>query len=305
MSADAALRATVVIVTKNRCDELRVAVTSAVAQNGPVDVLVIDDGSTDKTADMVRVEFPSVRILQHPESRGLVVRRNEGAREAAGDVLISIDDDAAFSTPRVVEQAVAAFDRREVGAVAIPYCDVNQGPAIHQLAPDATSVFITDKYIGTAHAVRKDLFLRLGGYREHLFHQGEEGDFCIRMLAAGWFVRLGSGDPIHHFESPKRDFQRMDHYGPRNAVLFAWQNVPFPYVLVYLPVTVMRVLLWTGQPTRFATRLAGVIEGFLACLRQERKPVPARAYRLLRWLRAESRPPTLTQVARNLGPPTP
>ncbi len=296
MTRHAGLKATVVIVTKNRCDELRTAATSAVAQAGPVDVLVIDDGSTDATSAMIRAEFPSVRLVQHAESRGLVVRRNEAAREAAGDVLVSIDDDAAFSTPRVVTQTLAAFDHDEVGAVAIPYVDVNQGPTIRQLAPEATSVFVTDTYIGTAHAVRKDLFLRLGGYREHLFHQGEEGDFCVRMLAAGSFVRLGRGDPIHHFESSKRDFRRMDHYGPRNAVLFSWQNVPFPQVLVHLPATVVQVLLWTGQPARLVTRLGGVVDGVWQCLRHERRPVPAPAYRLMRRFRAESRPPTLAQV---------
>lgn len=300
----AGLTATVVIVTKNRCDELRVAVASAVSQSPPVEVLVIDDGSTDGTAGRIRAEFPTARVIRHDESRGYIVRRNEAAHAAEGDVLFSLDDDAAFSTPRVVEQTLREFPGGPIGAVAIPYADVNQGPTIHQLAPDGGSVFVTDTYIGTSHAVQKDLFLRLGGYREHLFHQGEEADFCIRLLAAGFVVRVGSADPIHHFESPKRDFRRMDHYGPRNAVLFAWQNVPFPYLLVHLPMTVLRVLLWTGRPARLVTRVGGLLDGLRQCLRHERRPVPARAYRLMRRLR-RSDPLTLSQVSADLQPTTP
>lgn len=290
------MRATIVIVTKNRRDDLRKAAASAVAQIGPIEVLVIDDGSTDGTPAMIREEFPSVRLVAHAESRGYIVRRNEGARAATGDILISIDDDAAFSSPRVVAQTLAAFDGDEIGAVAIPYVDVNQGPTIRQLAPAPFPAFVARHYIGTAHAVRKRLFLELGGYREHLFHQGEESDFCIRMLAAGSFVRLGSGDPIHHFESPRRDFRRMDHYGPRNAVLFSWQNVPFPQVVIHLPATIVRLLLWTAQPGRFATRLSGVLDGCRQCWRHERRPVPGPAYWLMRRLQAQSRPPTLAQV---------
>ena len=59
-------------------------------------------------------------------------------------------------------------------------------------------------------------------------HQGEESDLCIRMLAAGYVVRLGSSDPIHHFESPKRSFSRMDHFGSakRRTVCLAERAVP-------------------------------------------------------------------------------
>ena len=88
----------------------------------------------------------------------------------------------------------------------------SQAAVVRQRAPDPSAVWVTDRFIGTAHAVRRDVFLACGGYREFLVHQGEEGDFCIRMLAGGHHVRLGNSDPIHHFESPRRDFRRMDYY---------------------------------------------------------------------------------------------
>jgi glycosyltransferase involved in cell wall biosynthesis len=293
--------ATIVIVTKNRRDELRTAVRSALTQTDTPEVLVIDDGSTDGTAEMLQAEFAGVRFVRHEESRGYIARRNEGARAATGDVVISIDDDAAFSTPGIVGQTLARFDREEIGAVAIPYADVNQSPIVRQLAADAASTFVAQTFIGTAHALRRDVFLKVGAYREHLVHQGEESDLCIRMLAAGYVVRLGSGDPIHHFESPKRSFSRMDHFGPRNAVLFVWQNVPFPAVLIHMPVTIWRVLMLTLSPSRFPTRLGGVLSGLLDCVRVPRQAVSNRVYGVWRRLRTSAPPVTLQAVLPSLG----
>jgi hypothetical protein len=200
--------ASVVITTKNRKEELLKAVESAMGQRCLLEVIVIDDGSTDGTADELKKKFsvfssqfseeepatsysppvttslPVLRLIRHEESRGLIVRRNEGARVARGDVIFSMDDDAVFSSPFVVEQTLRDFSHPRIGAVAIPYIEPHKANREIQRAPTREDIWITASYIGTAHAVRRDIFLALGGYREHLVHQGEEGDFCLRMLAA-------------------------------------------------------------------------------------------------------------------------
>ena len=207
-------RATVVIATKNRCDDLRRAISSAIAQTAKPEVIVVDDGSTDGTAEMVRAEFPGVRLECSNVSRGCIVQRNRGAFLASGEIIFSLDDDAQFSTVSVVEQTLKDFDDPRIGAVAVPYVEPKKTSRLMQSAPDAFGTWITNTFIGTAHALRRDLFLSLSGYREPLFHQGEEGDFTIRLLDAGYVVRLGRSDAIIHWESPIRDFQRMDFYGP-------------------------------------------------------------------------------------------
>ncbi|MGH7213703.1 MAG: glycosyltransferase family 2 protein, partial [Tepidisphaeraceae bacterium] len=237
--------ATVVITTKDRKDELRRAVASAVAQVGAaVEVLVIDDGSTDGSSDMLRAEFSTVRVERYERSLGLIVRRNHAAALATAPVILSIDDDAVLVSTHTVAQTLTEFDHPRVGAVAVPFVDIKQGPQVRQRAPDFARVYVASSFIGTAHALRRDLFLKLGGYREQLFHQGEEADYCLRMLDAGCVVRLGSADPIHHFESPRRDFRRMDVYGRRNDVLYAWHNVPLPYLPGHLLATTFNGLCW-------------------------------------------------------------
>jgi GT2 family glycosyltransferase len=154
-----------------------------------------------------------------------------------------------------------------------------------QKAPDREAVWVADTFIGTAHAIRRDVFLKLGGYREHLVHQGEEGDYCIRMLDAGYFVRLGNSDPIHHFESPKRDFRRMDYYGCRNSVIYAWQNVPMPWLPIHVVATTVNCLRWTFRPNRIGVRMRGLLSGWGAIFRTPRSPVKHGVYRASRQLR--------------------
>jgi glycosyltransferase involved in cell wall biosynthesis len=298
------MNATVVITTKNRKDELCVAVRSALAQTAHPEVLVIDDGSTDGTADLVRSEFPSVRLDRAEQSRGLIVQRNHGAQLARGEVIFSIDDDAAFSTPNVVEQTLAEFDHPRVGAVAIPFINVNKENVLHQRSPGSAGIYVNHDFIGTAHAVRRDVFLKLGGYREQLVHQGEERDYCIRLLDAGYVVRLGRADPIHHFESPRRDYRRMDFYGRRNDVLFAWHNVPCPSAIRHvLGATALGTIFGfkCGRPWRM---IRGLASGYamIGSEWNQRHPVSRATYRLSRLLK---RSPMRLEDVEPLLPPLP
>jgi glycosyltransferase involved in cell wall biosynthesis len=285
------MRASVVITTKNRRDELSAAIASALTQSAQPEVLVIDDGSTDGTADMVAAEFPAVRLERSTKSLGLIVQRNRAACLASGEIIFSLDDDAEFSTPRVVKQTLEDFDDPRIGAVAVPYVEPKKVNRVMQSPPDTSSIWITDTFIGTAHALRRDLFLSLGGYREPLFHQGEEGDFAVRLLNAGYVVRLGRSDAIRHWESSKRDLRRMDFYGPRNSILFQWQNVPLGSAPLGLAATTVNCLRWSLKPARFWVRFQGICTGYRDCGRLVRQPVRPETYRLWRQLRRNGSTP--------------
>jgi glycosyltransferase involved in cell wall biosynthesis len=277
----------VVITTKNRLEELGKSIASALAQTVRPAVLVIDDASTDGTHDFVRREFPQVQIHRSETSLGYIVQRNRAARLAETPVLFSMDDDAVFSSPRVVEATLREFDHPRVGAVAIPFVDVHHGPAVKQHAPDANGVYAAYTYIGTAHALRRDLFLALGGYREILIHQSEEEDYCVRLLDAGYVTRYGRADPIHHTESPRRSWTRMDYFGARNKVMYAWNNVPWPYFPMHLAVTTCMTSIFAREPARCLTRVRGVLAAYTICGtgRGDRRPVRPVVYRLSRELK--------------------
>lgn len=279
-------QATVVITTKNRKDELANAIRSVLAQNAPVDILVIDDGSTDGTYDFVRQQFPSVRIDRSEQSRGYIVHRNRAAQLTSAPIIISIDDDAILPSPGTIRQTLADFDHPRIGAVAIPYIDVKFGPKIYDRPPDQSLVWVVSSYRGTAHALRRDLFLQLGGYQSYLFHQGEEQEYCIRLLNAGFVVRAGRAAPLHHLASPKRDLSRICKYSARNNLLFSWYNAPMPQLLGRLllsPIGNVRYGIKNGQ--LWAT-LQGIAGGYGAMVHEfaQRQPVTRNTFRLYRKL---------------------
>lgn len=285
--------ATVVIVTKDRKDELRQAVESALSQEGRIEVLVIDDGSSDGTAEMIREEYPAVRLERVDRSRGYIVHRNRAAELARAPVIVSIDDDAAFSSLETIRVTLADLDHPRVGAVSIPSMDVNKpgapwyGTRYGMVPPDRDGVWVVPAYRGTAYAVRRELFRELGGYQESFFHQGEERDFCLRLLNAGFVTRFGSASPIHHYESPKRDQSRVITYGSRNNMLFAWYNVPMPYLLVHLPVTTAKSLFCHMKKGYTRASVRGLLRGVNMILKQvsHRRPVSRLAYRASRHLK--------------------
>ena len=88
--------ASVIVPTYNQAGSLRHCLASLLAQTVPADryeILVIDDGSTDRTSEVVAGFARAVRIVRLPANRGRSAARNTGIRDARGDRLVFIDSD--------------------------------------------------------------------------------------------------------------------------------------------------------------------------------------------------------------------
>jgi GT2 family glycosyltransferase len=281
--------ASIVIPTRNRIDELRNLLRSSLRQTVPLDVHVMDDGGDDVTAKMIQLEFPQIHYHRVGINQGPAFQRNRGIELASCNIVFPLDDDAMFASPNTVEQTLTEFNHPRIAAVGIPYVNVRQDQVVRQRAPEAATIFATSAFVGAAHAIRRDVFLRMGGFREHFFIMGEEGDLCIRMLNSGYLTRLGTADPIHHLESPRRDWRRMDFYGCRNAILFVWLNVPWLAFPLHVIATTVNCLRWSLQPSRFWVRLKGVLAGYRDCFKFARQPVSMRSYLQFRRLSHQAR----------------
>ncbi len=301
-SAGSQPKASVVMPTRNRRLTLKRAILSAMSQSVPVEIIVMDDGSTDGTADMLRTEFPSVRYYSLGTGKGPCFQRNRGIELARSEFVFPIDDDSVFSTPYVVEQTLTEFDDPAIGAIGIPFVNPRLDWTPMQLAPAASKCLAIHAFVGAAHALRRSVFLGLSGYREHFFYMGEEGDLCARMLAAGYITRMGKADVIHHMESPARSRLKADLCGRKNDVLFAWHNAPARYLPLHILATTLNGIR-TGIRQRNVLRmLRGLVMGYQGCLEQwhERKPIPLDIYQLLR--RLKKRGPTELAELRSVLP---
>ena len=294
------IAASVVIPTRDRVEELRELLYSLLSQTVPVEILVMDDGGSEATSKMLRVEFPRVRYNCLAGGLGPAFQRNRGIELATQPIVFPVDDDTLFVSPHTVAQTLADCDHARVGAVGIPFIDVRQDQTVQQRAP-AAGVHVVHAFVGAAHAVRRDVFLKVGGYREHFFFMGEEGDLCLRMMQAGYVTRLGRADPIYHLESSRRDLIRAGFSGRRNDILFAWHNVPWPFFPLHLLCTTFNGLVAARRSGYFRSMLRGMASGYVDCFRRrnERRPVSTEIYRTHRSLKKQG-PQALTTIEHRL-----
>lgn len=297
------LVASVLIPTRNRLDLLRVTISSAVAQSVPVEVIVLDDGSpADGTEAMVRAEFPQARYFGSSVSRGPTWQRNRGAAVAQAPHLVTLDDDCELVDPDTIRQTLTGFDHPRVAGVTIPFVNIHQDTVVRTRTP-GPGVHATLNFYGGMVAFRRDLYLAVDGYRPDYFMQGEERDIALRLLAAGYIVRLGDAAAIHHHESRVRDTRRLHVLGARNSVLFSWFNVPHPYLLPHLLATALKTAafgLRAEHPLHVYHGLARGLGG-AARLWATRAPVSGSVYRLGRRLRRAGGTP-LDEIEASLAP---
>jgi glycosyltransferase involved in cell wall biosynthesis len=104
----------VVIPTHNRRDLLLLTLRSVLQQRGvDFDVVVVDDGSTDGTTEVVRsMGDPRIRVLRHDAPQGVATARNAGARAASGYWIALLDDDDLWSPDKLNLQLRAAEEAR-------------------------------------------------------------------------------------------------------------------------------------------------------------------------------------------------
>lgn len=162
-SANAPL-VSVIIPARNAERTLERALTAVAAQKleVPFEVVVVDDGSTDGTAEVARNHAPLVRLLRNQSWQGPGAARNQGVAAARGQVLAFTDADC-FPEPDWLANGFDALRDTEIvqGAV-IPDPSADRGPFERTLVVDrATGFFQTANLF-----VQRDTFEAVGGFRD-------------------------------------------------------------------------------------------------------------------------------------------
>lgn len=179
--AEAGPDVSVIIPTRNRAQLLRTALASILAQKDVgLEVIVVDDGSTDGTRKVVEAALasdPRVRSLRHDATVGAAAARNSGAAVARGRYFVFEDDDCR-SRPRRIARLVSALETAPEAAYA--YC------WMVMRHPDRPDDFHGSKgpwAIATPSAlIRRDAFRTVGGFDSQL-PRLQDFDLWTRLLA--------------------------------------------------------------------------------------------------------------------------
>lgn len=221
-------RLTVGITTRNRPASLQRCVESLrhLDHLAP-EVLIFDDASEIPAASLT--SGPRLRVIRDDRAPGCIVGRNLLVRAASSSLVLLLDDDAALIDGASVERAIAVAESdSQVAAVAFAQANADGTAWPEAMQPGRGRLpRYVPTFIGFAHLVKRDVFLKLGGYRDRFVFYGEEKEYCLRLLDHGLrVVYLPDALVIHAQDAAGRSPQRYLRYVTRNDCLNAIYNEP-------------------------------------------------------------------------------
>ncbi|OJF11351.1 glycosyltransferase [Couchioplanes caeruleus] len=166
------------------------------------EVLVCDDGSTDRTAE-IAARYP-FRLLSLPHA-GLSCARNAGLDAATGEIIAYLDSDAACH-PDWLHHLVLSFDDARVAATGGPNLPCPGAGIVERavaLSPGApTEVLIGDDRAehvpGCNMAYRREALRAVGGFRPAYTAAGDDVDVCWKLLDEGRQIAFAGAAQVYH-----------------------------------------------------------------------------------------------------------
>ena len=254
--------ASVVIAMHNRRDDVLACLDSLAAEpqtERRVEVVVVDDASTDGVADAIAARHPGVRLLRQEHNIGPAAARNLGSLAARGGLLLYLDSDGVV-TPGWLGAMLAAHD----GSTVLLGCAVGyEGGRVQGLPRRAT--FLGKSLKCAPHrantgpscnlAIPRACFDALDGFDEEIPYYFEDSDLCIRARRAGFrFAYLPNAVFRHKGnEFKKGEAIRLQEQHSTYAMLKAYRgNAPLRAVFTLANATWLfcRLALWTIQGRR-------------------------------------------------------
>jgi GT2 family glycosyltransferase len=224
----------VVVITWQRRDEALACVQRLLDLPERPPVVLVDNGSTDGTADAVRARFPGVEVVALRENRG-AVGRNVGV-ERLGTPYVAFCDDDTWWEPGSLARAVEALDAHPGLAVLNARIVVDPSgvddPIVTELrhspvpGPDWLPGPALGSFLAGASVVRRSAFVEVGGFSERLWLGGEEELLATDLLSAGWELCYLDDLVVHHRASRLRDASLRRRVGIRNTLWFTWLRRP-------------------------------------------------------------------------------
>jgi GT2 family glycosyltransferase len=220
------LLVTVNILTWNRKADLERLLVRLMEQSYPnLEVIVVDNASTDGTSEMVEGKFPWVRLFKLSQNRG-VGSWNVGFENATGEYTLVLDDDC-FPEEDAITKMVDKFRQEpDTGIVAFRILDLETGKYWNSLYTPATDRELDwFTFAGCAAGFRTRLIKDI--LFPDVFLYEHELEPSIRILDLGYKIRLCPQIRAYHrLPKSRRQSWKGAYFGTRNDLMFAWKCFP-------------------------------------------------------------------------------
>jgi GT2 family glycosyltransferase len=209
------------------------------------EVILVDNASQDESLDIVKKDFPEVRVLPLDRNYGFAVACNRGAERARGDVIVLLNNDTE-TDPSWLEEIVKALrEHPEAGSIASKILLFDRRNIIHSTGdmmgrdgiPINRGVWEEDKgqydlyqqvfsACGAAAAYRRDMWEELRGFDEDLFMYLEDVDLAWRAQLRGWKTVFAPKAKVYHHLSATGGGPVASFYTGRNTILVIVKDMP-------------------------------------------------------------------------------
>ncbi len=166
-----------------------------------------------------------------------------GISLSTGEILISIDDDAVLTTPDAARRVVNFFEKNpDVGILAFKIIDHATSQVLRYYFPTRNKKrnpdedFETSWFIGAGHAVRREVYDAVGGYRDYSPYGCEEQDLSWKALDQGFRIWYFPQAVVLHKPSPKgrtSDQTKLRAGVLKNRIKVSYMNLPAPYFITH------------------------------------------------------------------------
>ena len=248
------MKVSVIVANWNRRDLLRACLRSLEEQTARErEVIVVDNGSEDGSAEMVEREFPHARLIRNRENRGFCAANNQGIAASQAEFIALLNNDAE-AAPGWLKALLDALEARpDCGMAASKILVWEDGGRIdkagHLIYPDGQNrgrgsgeqdrgqydgIGETLWPDGCAALYRRRMLAEIGGFDEDLFAYADDAELGLRARIAGWRCVYAPAAVVRHHRGATLglgSIRRLELI-ERNRVLLAAKL--FPWSLLWL-----------------------------------------------------------------------
>ncbi|ACJ17352.1 glycosyltransferase [Thermococcus onnurineus NA1] len=276
-------KASVIIVTYNHKKYMGDCLTSVLA-NDPLEVIVVDNGSTDKTPEFIEENFPEVKVIRSPRNLGYGGGNNLGVRHAKGEYVVILNPDTKVGENWLEELVRPLSKSRRL--ITTPKILLYDGSAINTVGNIVhfTGLTFTRGYLeppekynkpeylsgisGACFAMRRDEYLELGGFDENFLAYNEDGEFSWRAHAKGFKILYVPTSVVYHDYTLKVPPKKIYHLEKGRYIILR-KYLTARQRLAILPSLIMSEILTWGYavlngPSGIKFKLKGLFEGLKA-----------------------------------------
>lgn len=264
----------VLMLAWNRKEEVEIGLKEMQKMTYPkIEFVLVDNGSTDGTAQMVYEQFPEVNVVRLHKNTGMT-GYNVGLATARGKYVIMLDDDSHLA-PDAVAKMVKAWESEEnkdVGVMAFRVLNPFNGSLVTHLWEERLADVEPGRereitsFAACGAAARRDVLDEVGFFDDDFFLYATEDDLSIRIWNAGYKIVYEPRCVSYHRESRKQRNWGRYGFGFRNATWFNIKHLP----VHLLPMVFVRNLFWLfTRSIRFRSfayfyhGLVGLFKGYL------------------------------------------